>query len=844
MMYGDPAPPPGFMPDDAPPPPPGFALDDHPQAMRGVPRTIPTRHMGGLELGLGSGQPLAPPDADTQAMMDMHRPATAAASARPKPRYQLPPTSGASTALTSQFARQPDAPAAPEPYQDHDAPYGMNDMITGQPNAGLSPGAQLAYAQAQKAAKDDFMFQAEPKWMQGFSEHLGNGMIGGGAGTVAGWMGQGSQAIKNAVGGAFGYKPEFSADDAYMGYKKAQQDLMRGYDGNPVANGAGEIVGAVESPFLKAAGRLVGAPSIAGKIAPAGSRIAKTLGGVEQAAKSAAVGAGYGGWSGASDAAPGDEAGGALRGAETGALIGAVAPPLLSAGARITAPLRQGLQNAAADLAPKLGVPQRFIPSRVPTAPAAMSALAPTMTGDAATMHPPTFVPQMKAGVLPVAAGNPVIAQLGEKVANSAGPGGLQLRQAIADRMDTEPDRMVQAVQQHLGVDPESARSGVEDLVQQGRDRAAPLYDAIRAQPGPVWNTDLARLAQRPAIKKAMGVVANDMLNAGEDPAIAGIKLDPDTGLGSLTSVDGALDTAQLPTAKTWDNVYKAMGRTVDRHPLTNAPQPDSVSPHNYGNRIATKDLRAALAGDGSTSGAIAGYGDALATSGDYLSTQNAYSRAKGKLFTGTPRDLQDVFASYKTPSEAQAGRAAIANDIMELYNKDQLKPGKFSTPGVQQKLKTVFGDGADDFIANMEQAAQERATYGQITGNSRTQLRQSLEQLYQPKKGPLDVSNLMEWGGAIGAAAHGGPAGPLVLGGKLIKSAANKAAKAKAAPWDTPGMNEELGRVLSDPQAMSDYLDQHEAFQQAQAAAKAGRSNVGKYAPRVVVPLLAAQNK
>ena len=57
---------------------------------------------------------------------------------------------------------------------------------------------------------------------------------------------------------------------------------------------------------------------------------------------------------------------------------------------------------------------------------------------------------------------------------------------------------------------------------------------------------------------------------------------------------------------------------------------PDSESPNNFGVTKATGDLKSAL------TDAIPNYDQALAVSGDYLSTAGAFNRAKGKLFNGS----------------------------------------------------------------------------------------------------------------------------------------------------------------------------------------------------------------
>jgi hypothetical protein len=494
----------------------------------------------------------------------------------------------------------------------------------------------------------------------------------------------------------------------------------------------------------------------------------------------------------------------------------------------------------------------------------------------------------LASGVLPVAA-DPGLTQLGEAVATVPGEGQIALRAAAAARKGTQTDRAMTAMQTHLGVDPTAARGGVDAVVANGQAAAEPLYRAIRANPAPVWSPELAALAQRPAIKKAIGLVSNNMLNSGQDPTTAGIAIDPDTGAATIGSDLGNVVENQ-PTAATWVGVHQALGKTVERSPLTNQVIPNSMSPGNFDISVASRDLRNALAGDGGAEaapgvasgppaaagqttgnafgqstgpadqsaanaagpadapqgtgvgqgvsggpasapriGAIPGYGDALATSGDYLSTQNAFDRARGQLFHGPVYDFSKMWSSLGTPPEQAAGQAALANDVLEASDRGRFEPGLFKSPGVQAKLAIAFGDDpASNFTDQMEADGAERDAYGHILDNSRTASRQALISQYQADNQPGGFPGLMKsgvgalkWGSAAMTAPH---MLPVMMADKVVNSAG---AKAAALPWTDPGVNAQLGGVLADPQAFTSLLDQLDQAAAGPTAAAAWRGGV-----------------
>lgn len=851
MMFGDPPPPPGFMPDDVPPPPPGFALDDHPQAMQGVPQPVaqtgdPQDVIGDPHTSRGGFIGIDPAQPATMAAPIARSFRAAGAQMVTQGQRVTDPTTGEARAIQSSYTPPmgPDgqyiipAGARPGPngtyWQDVEKP-GETPRNTAERalDAGgeeawkLSPAAQAEFLRVHErdasVSNKNPVLRNTAGWMNGVS--LGT------APAIEGGLGAAIRGMDNATGRHLPQGPDganVGMGDEYSAMKVAEHARLRQMEHEkPIVTYGGEVGGSLMAPGMGAAGTFV--------------RGAKSAGGAM--VRSGAVGAGFGALAGAGGSAPGDEVKGAATGALYGGGLGAVAPPLISSAAKITAPVRRGVQNVAADLAPRLGVPQRYAPTRAQEPLSAVQkTIVPTFTGAGAADHPSDFIANMQRGVLPVAAGNPIVTQVGEMVANSAGRGREALRSAIAERQAGEGDRILQAFDNHLGVSPDAARGDIDAIVAKGQADAAPHFDAVRAQPGPVWNRDLARIANRPVVKKALAGAAEDLLNADRDPKLAGLAIDRDTGALQLDPNTKQPVPELQPTAEAWDLARRRLNSMVERDGVGRII-PDSQSPGNHNINQANRDLVSVLAGDESGNGAmVPSLRKALDVSGDYLSSSGTFKAAKGKLTGNMPvADFAKMHATFNTPAKQAAAQAAYANDLMEAFDNNRLKPGQFDKPGVEKKMQIAFGDKAQGFLDAMDQAQHERQIYGGITGGSATQYRQSLDKIYGHAQGPLSPQNMLEWTAPLMLAAHDPAAGGALLAAKGVKAFMNRSTKAATTPWQVPKLAEGMGKILSDPQAMEALIRQHQAVQAAQQTAN---MNARKLAPRVVVPLLATQGR
>lgn len=435
-------------------------------------------------------------------------------------------------------------------------------------------------------------------------------------------------------------------------------------------------------------------------------------------------------------------------------------------------------------------------------------------------------------GVLPAAA-TPGLTQLADAVTTQPGTGQTLIRDAVGQRFASQSQRALQAVQSHLNVDPAAAHGDVDSIVKQGQQTVRPLYDALTANPAPVMTPRLAVLAQTPAVKKAIGLTVSDMLNDpdGPSPTTAGFKLNPDTGGWEMPQYGIGGVVEQQPTAATWIKVHQNLGQSVDRNPITNAVIPDSVSPGNRNIGVVGGKLGDEL------KTAIPGYDQALAQSGDYLSTRGAFNRASGMLFSKPVYDFQQMWSSLKNPSEVKAAQAALANDILTKSEGASILPGAFKNPGVQQKMAIAFPGKSDAFLQQMEDDMAERRALGGVIGGSQTASRQALASQLATntakRVGPVRKAAQALTTGIDNVASFTHPLTAVTRVAKMV--AGSNTPKDVPPVWENPQTNAALGALLADPKKMTPFLDRMAA--QRAADYQASRSGGLLSAPRLALP-------
>lgn len=177
--------------------------------------------------------------------------------------------------------------------------------------------------------------------------------------------------------------------------------------------------------------------------------------------------------------------------------------------------------------------------------------------------------------------------------------------------------------------------------------------------------------------------------------------------------------------------------------------------------------------------------------SGDYLGHQQAYNDFKGRLIGGSMEDFGKAVASLKdrsgefVESKLAGAQGGMASDVAELWGKGQLKGGKFTVPGVQERLGLIFGkEGARKFVGQMEKAMEQSALEARMApySNSSTAAMQS--------SGAEVDKSAGEHLATIGDVASKG------VGGAVSSLMKNAGAYLRS-PGSTVGYRDALGKLL-----------------------------------------------
>jgi hypothetical protein len=586
------------------------------------------------------------------------------------------------------------------------------------------------------------------------------------------------------------FNGELHAGLAYLG--QGAENLYRQATGQDIEIPAGVAAKAAEDATDAAQaryrqehpGRAMAAELLGGLTAGPG----KAVTAAPSLLKSTAAAAGLGGVYGGFDAPDGQRLEGAALGAATGAGINA---GLHVGGKLLTAPLKAGVNAVADRLQPTLtpGVAPRA--SRQAARYVARKAAA-AGTLDTLGAAPTPFDKPLTAAE---AIGKPGEVAL-KTLARRDGATAQAADGFFAQRGADTANRIVDDVATLTGTDPALAAGNIEGMIEQGRATAKPLFDAVRANPEPIVHPDLQSVAKRPVVQRALRSVYDDFLNAGVDPEARGLKLVTRQQPGG-GRIDEHVEVTG-PTADTWDSVYKAVSRQVERNPVTGKPLPDTQSQGNYGVGQATKALGEAMRQH------VPGWGQAMDSAGDYMSVSGAFDRAKGRLFSTktTPADVAKLVASAKTPAELNGIRHAVASDLFDKAQNGQLNPNLLlKGTATRQKLAHVFGqDAADQIAARLEvEAGMLNAGRRIRPGNGSPTAEISEEIRAQDGVNPL--------AGIVSDVAHHGPKGAAVKG-------LAKGLDTFMAGFATPGMSipvrDEAGRLLMlTPEELAQHLGQ-----------------------------------
>lgn len=303
-------------------------------------------------------------------------------------------------------------------------------------------------------------------------------------------------------------------------------------------------------------------------------------------------------------------------------------------------------------------------------------------------------------------------------LARREGATGDALAAEVTARQEGRPGRILDAFATASGVDPDAAAGNIRSLVDEGRAKAAPLYQASEATPMQA-SPRLLSLAERKPVKAAM------------DQAMNLLESDVTVTPEQLAQI------RQNPSASStfWDYTHRALndaaGEGID--PLSGRSKNPNAT------RVATglaKEFGAALRE------AHPPLGAAMDTAGDYLSAEQAFRDAGKDIFNGnlTETQLADKLAKM-APSEQDAYRAGVANRFYDLAQTSKLDPKVLKTPRVRAKLATVLGE--DKAAGLIDLGSQE----GDM---------QAFERRYAPDAGSItqDMKAAMDAQDAVGGPA------------------------------------------------------------------------------------------
>jgi hypothetical protein len=435
----------------------------------------------------------------------------------------------------------------------------------------------------------------------------------------------------------------------------------------------------------------------------------KTLGGA--IATGAGLGAAGGGFTGLASADEGDRMAGLIGGATTGAAIGGAIPALTPA---VQAAIqrfggRNPMQIAAPGMSPAgapeppLGVTEGGLPPmpqvNVSARAGGFTMPTPRSPEDIANLHLARLM--QRSGVTPdmlreaspeltsaEAIGQSAMRQLGA-LARREGQTEKGLKSLISERRMDRPTVMSGGFAEATGIYPNNAAQTIADVVETGRQEAAPLY--AEAFSSPITMTPkMADLLNRPAFRNARRSAYDLMENDGLDPNQLGFVVSPDSG-----DIPIMLPT-KSPNLRVLDYIKRGLDVELSQFK-------DGIG------RIDTSNPKAGQLVDlisqfrNELTSASPKYREALARSGDYLSTSAAFNSASRLLSNGTNERDFAVRLNKMSPGERNGLVAGISDWAFNQAQTGKLTPD--SIVGVRgqrlrDKLELALGkDNASRII-------------------------------------------------------------------------------------------------------------------------------------------------
>lgn len=359
-----------------------------------------------------------------------------------------------------------------------------------------------------------------------------------------------------------------------------------------------------------------------------------------------------------------------------------------------------------------------------------------------------------------------------------------EMRLRAAER----PTRIKDDMALSAGIHPDAANGDIEAFVSAGQKRAEPLFKTALGGTGPVWNADLARLANRPAVARAISLAEDELKNRDIDPEVLGL------GGKLVRDAAGRIQRAPAPTAEAWDAIRKSLNRSVERNAFGKVI-PDSESAGNTAINQASRDLTEVL------KKVIPGYREALAESSDYLSAKSAFERGQSMILNrNVTEDQFTKMVAKLDPGDRAALKGGIANKLFELAQNGTLRPGQFVNARVQAKLSAALGPNqAAAFIKNLDDEARMAVFESRsvsAAGSQTAPLNKAMEEQdnFGRSRGAQIVEDTLMGRPSLTGMINRGA-------GSIVKHSYNRVADALKTSGLSTGARDEAGRLLMLPQ-------------------------------------------
>lgn len=364
---------------------------------------------------------------------------------------------------------------------------------------------------------------------------------------------------------------------------------------------------------------------------------------------------------------------------------------------------------------------------------------------------------------------------------------------ALVPRSRGQIDRFRSAVERDLGPIENIPRLS-DDLINQARERASPLYEEAYAAPGRT-SDELESLLHTPFGRSALARARTIAANERRDPTALGFDLDD----------QGEVIFTRAPSTQTLDYVKRGMDDVLEeyRNAITGRLNLDEAgrAQNDVRQRFIREvdtlnpvyaEARQAYAGPAGEREALALGQDAIRTNPDLLAVQ---------IGNQSPERLAQMQTGFRGALVDAAERQRYSSNPFE---------STLGTPAMEKRLEILYPDSSANFLRHRDIERDMARTTNDILGNSKTAERALADQAFEGGALPsaaLDVATNVAFGGVPASASILRAAGNYVRDAGRLGMFGNARRKA-----------EEIAPILLNPNPAS-TLAQIDDIAAAQAA-------------------------